>query len=187
MNKLYKAAFEYANKGIKIVPVAPKGKRAFKTEDFHTPTVSLDIIKEWWDYCPVANIGVPTSLKYNGLIIIDVDIKNGIDGYASLNRILQENNLKIPQTSIVKTGSGGMHYYYRNINKIMVNSSNGTKLGIDIRADRAHVVAPPSVHKSGNTYEWMTGNIDSIANATEDVIKLVEIVNAENKKEYDEI
>ena len=47
-----------------------------------------------------------------------------------------------------------------------IRNSVNKKLDIDIRADGGYVAAPPSIHGSGNQYQWVEGNsIDDIAPA----------------------
>ena len=47
--------------------------------------------------------------------------------------------------------------------------------GVDIRAEGAHVVAPPSIHTNGNSYEWILKSIDEIADANEDVYQFLQL------------
>ena len=45
------------------------------------------------------------------------------------------------------TGSGGRQLFYRASRRVR-NSANG-ELGVDVRGDGGFVVAPPSIHPSG--------------------------------------
>jgi hypothetical protein len=114
---------------------------------------------------------------------IDIDVKNRVNGVEKIKQIIKDNNLLLPDTAVAKSGSGGFHCYYRNTRETTVDSSDGRKLGIDIRAEKAYIILPPSIHFSGKQYSWYIGNIDSIANANNDVYKLVDIVNELNNKE----
>ncbi len=58
-----------------------------------------------------------------------------------------------PTAFIAKTGGGGFHLYYRFPKSGDYRNSTGTD-GIDVRAEGGYVVAPPSRHRSGNSYEW---------------------------------
>ncbi|BCJ75195.1 hypothetical protein CS0771_47390 [Catellatospora sp. IY07-71] len=53
-----------------------------------------------------------------------------------------------PPTRYVRTGSGGLHLYYRHPGGISVPCDQGMRLGpgIDVKADGGYVVAPPSRH-----------------------------------------
>ena len=111
-------------------------------------------------------------------------IKNGINGVESIIKIIESNGLKLPSTSVVRSGSGGYHCYYRNVKDSTVSSSNGKRLGIDIRSESAYVVLPPSVHHNGTQYQWIIGDVQSISNANDDVYRLVDIVNRINNEKY---
>jgi hypothetical protein len=55
----------------------------------------------------------------------------------------------------VKTGSGGQHFYFKYPIHTIKNRTNLFQ-GIDVKSDGGYVVAPPSLHASGNNYEWTT-------------------------------
>lgn len=177
------SAKEYVSKGVVIVPLKPRSKYNFSIKDFRKTIRSVEAAEHMWGLCAKANISAPTSRKYNNWIIIDIDVKNGINGIEKIREIIKENNLSLPNTAVSKSGSGGFHCYYRNVKDSTIASSDGKKLGIDIRAEKAYIILPPSVHFSGNRYSWFIGNVDGIENANEDVYKLVEIVNELNNKE----
>jgi len=60
------------------------------------------------------------------------------------------------------TGSGGFHLFFQYPNEEMRNLINLLP-GIDIRAEGGYIVAPPSLHVSGKSYEWKgKENNDSI-------------------------
>ena len=177
------SAKEYVGKGVVIVPLKPRSKYNFSITSFRKPVRSVEEAERRWELCVKANISAPTSQKYNNWIIIDIDVKNGVNGVEKVNQIIKDNNLSLPDTAVSKSGSGGFHCYYRNTRETTVASSDGRSLGIDIRAEKAYIILPPSVHFSGKQYSWYYGNIDSIADANNDVYKLVDIVNELNNKE----
>jgi hypothetical protein len=53
-------------------------------------------------------IGVPTG-RASGLVVVDVDVKNGAQGDAWL----QENAEALPETRTHRTQSGGLHLVFR--------------------------------------------------------------------------
>ncbi len=62
----------------------------------------------------------------------------------------------MPWTPTARTGGGGKHLYFalRAGNEIR----NAVKIGgkpIDTRGSGGYVLAPPSLHASGNQYEWV--------------------------------
>lgn len=126
-----------------------------KHELIHIPTNGKVALTKWKDISssvPIRNgnnVAILTGER-NRITVIDIDIKN--DGLKKWNELIKENgDITTPK---VKTGSGGFHYYFR-YNANIKTTSNVQNYGIDIRNDKAYVVAPPSVHSTGNTYKWI--------------------------------
>ncbi|WP_139905476.1 DUF927 domain-containing protein [Clostridium thermarum] len=116
-------------------------------------TSEEEIIAEFKKH-PNANIGFATGDNY---FVLDVDIEHG--GYESLKEYGE-----LRKTLSVRTGSGGSHHYYLIPKGVTIPNKVGILKGVDIRANGGLVVAPGSIHKSGNYYEW----IDDIEMATPD-------------------
>lgn len=173
--ELLEAALSYASQGIEVVPLWPKGKVPL---DFcnHSPTTDAEIIKRWWKICPTANIGIPTGTAHNSLIVLDLDVSCGINGEKTLTSICQKNSIHLPDTSIVRTGSNGFHLYFKNSQRIIVRGGKNLAPGVDVRAEGAHIVAPPSIHKNGNQYYWLRGGIDRLTPADGNLYKLLHIL-----------
>lgn len=109
-------------------------------------------ILEWWTRWPNANVAIATGPS--GLLVLDVDPKNG--GEDGLKQLLRKEGEGILATLRVKTGSGGLHAYYKR--SLPLRNSAGTLgPGLDTRGEGGFVVAPPSQHYSGNEYTWAQG------------------------------
>jgi KaiC/GvpD/RAD55 family RecA-like ATPase len=97
------------------------------------------------------NIAVITG-RVSGLVVIDFDGKVD-DPVAFLT------GASLPASCpIAVTGGGGFHCYYRHPggtvhNGVRLAEIDGIK--IDVRGDGGYVVAPPSMHGSGNRYYWL--------------------------------
>jgi len=77
------------------------------------------------------------------------------NGYPELDKLLSEHGVEMPQTWIVRTGGGGLHYYFALPAGVTIPGTAGLRPYIDVRGDRGQVVAPPSVHpETGVEYEW---------------------------------
>lgn len=83
--------------------------------------------------------------------VLDVD---GPEGIADLGRLVTENGA-IPKTPTAETGSGGKHYYFCHDPRVKKNRSKIGGCSIDCKTTGGGVVAPPSRHVSGNSYQWM--------------------------------
>lgn len=86
------------------------------------------------------------------LFVVDVDVKPGKNGLESLTALVKRIG-RLPPTRTVRTGSGGLHLYYRRPAGVRVPNSVG-KLGpgIDVRGDGGYVIGPGARHVSGQLY-----------------------------------
>ena len=120
-------------------------------------------IKRWWETWPQANIGVCTG-RESGLVVLDIDPRH--DGNNSLEQLVSRNG-KLPETLESLTGGGGKHIFFSHPGKeFQIKNSAGLAglPGLDIRGDGGYIVAPPSLHSSGKSYEWeMSSELDQIS------------------------
>ncbi|MDR8394452.1 phage/plasmid primase, P4 family [Aliifodinibius sp. S!AR15-10] len=111
-------------------------------------------IRQWWRRWPDANIGIACG-KDSNLVVLDMDPRHG--GEQALDE-LEDKIGVFTQTTTVSTGGGGSHFYFRYPGeKQMKNSVGVLGEGLDIRTDGGLVVAPGSLHQSGNYYNWLIG------------------------------
>jgi putative DNA primase/helicase len=122
----------------------PHGKYA--PHGLKDATTNGNIITGWFNNGPV-NLGIRTGAE-SGLIVLDVDPDHG--GNESLKRLGV-----LPKTPRVRTGGGGEHDFFRHPGGNIRNSAGTLGPGLDIRANGGYVVAPPSLHASGNEYVWL--------------------------------
>lgn len=122
------------------------GKRPLVRGGFHSFTTDRNQIDVWWRKWPNANVGARPN---PGVLVIDIDPRNGgLDTWRSIvaGRV-------IPQTSVTKTGGGGLHYWFTYDHSKPVRSTAGG--GIDIKTDKGYLVMPASVHPTTHkVYEW---------------------------------
>lgn len=114
-------------------------------------TTNRSEIESWLQKWPHTNIGFVTG-KPSQLVVVDIDAGKG--GFESLAE-LEAQYGKLPPTLTVKTGGGGRHFYFSYPpDTLITNSASKLGPGIDIRANGGCIVAPPSLHHSGNHYLW---------------------------------
>lgn len=108
------------------------------------------IINAWWQRWPDANIGIATGRR-SGIIVVDLDTrKNGLGNWADM---LDIKGAAATLTSI--TGSGGQHWIFKApADVLLANSAGKLAAGIDTRGEGGYIVAPPSLHATGNRYSW---------------------------------
>ena len=156
------AALAYARRGWPVIPLhspSPGGCTCLagplcKSPAKHPRTVhgikdaSTDetTVRSWWRCWPDANVGIITGPS-SGLLAIDVDPRHG--GDQSIAR------LDCPATVENLTGGGGKHLvftYPRDSHQH--GCSVGILPGVDVRGMGGVIVAPPSMHASGQAYSW---------------------------------
>lgn len=164
------AAIEYAKRGFRVFPLHSVRDGVCTCQDWRdkndkgpcpTPgkhprfrnwqeraTCDLLAIEEFWWNHKGSNVGIATGAG-SGVFVLDVDPKNG--GQESIEALVMKHG-RI-DTLQALTGSRGKHFYFAHPGKPV---RNGVELlpGLDIRGDGGLVVAPPSIHVSGNRYEW---------------------------------
>ena len=141
-------ALAMAEDGYPIFPCNPQNKQPLIKGGFKNATTDEKTIQRWWDKNPNAHIGLPTG-AVSGLVVLDVDNKNGVSGSDSLAE-LEELYGELPETVRVKTRTGGYHYYFQHPGIDIKNSASKLGAGLDIRGDGGYVISPPS---EGYSYE----------------------------------
>ena len=138
-------ALQFADRGWQIIPVLNGTKRPLLRGWPTTASSQPDQIHEWWDRWPEASVGVLAGSR-SGLAILDVEAEY-IEGFTSSH--------DVPETLRVISGGGGVHYYFSHEESFRKRSLPG--IG-DLQGDGSYVVAPPSLHDSGNLYEFAPGH-----------------------------
>jgi len=167
-------ALTYLERGFSVIPLhSPReggcscGRADCNAVGKH-PRIRWDIYKErratreeledWWSRWPDANIGIVTGVV-SGLAVLDQDGPTA--------------GQSVPRTPAVRTGGGGIHYYFRHpghrVKGIVRLATN-----LDIRGDGNQVVAAPSLHTSGRTYQWLVGLDEPLADLPEWIIEALE-------------
>lgn len=140
-------ALACVEQGWAVFPLVPNTKRPLTPNGFKDASKSVFAVRKWWTEHPDANIGLATG-EASGLIVIDVDVKNGAKGRESLGQIKG-----LPPTLTVATPSGGWHLYYV-YPPGGLRSKNGLLPGIDLKADGGYVVAAGSMIDN-NPYNYI--------------------------------
>lgn len=155
MASLLADALAYAENGYAVIPVGRNKIPLINDWPNQAATDTRQIIS-WWSLWPDANIGIVCGEKSGGLIVADVDIKNGKHGDEALQQF-QAMNGDFPSTVMCRTGSGGLHYYFKDPEHFAGKYKNDVEVipGVDIRTDGGFVVVPPSVNAEGHAYTWV--------------------------------
>ena len=151
-NELMAAALEYARRGWAVFPLRPGRKEPATGHGFKDATTDEKQIREWWKRSPASNIGIATGPASGGLLVIDLDDKNGKNGPEELQKWEKEHD-PLPATLRARTASGAGEHLYFTYSGMDLRSPQDIRPGIDLRAAGAYVVAPPSIYR-GNCYTW---------------------------------
>jgi Bifunctional DNA primase/polymerase, N-terminal len=147
------AALSYAAKGWRVFPCLPSGKQPLTLHGLKEATTDPEQIRAWWRKWPDANVAIATGAA-SGVFVVDLDYDH--DGLDSLVQ-LEAGKPKGLVTLECATGGGGSHLYFTwPLGFEIRNSAGKLGKGIDIRGEGGYVVAPPSLHKSGQRYQWCT-------------------------------
>jgi Bifunctional DNA primase/polymerase, N-terminal len=168
MNPLLDAALGYAARGIPVYPVhwprptpggaslacsCPRGpacdrpaKHPLVRHGVKEATTDPDRIGRWWHRWPQANVGLATGIMFDAL---DID---GPAGLAALHQLQQAVDLPLAGP-LVATGGGGWHHWF--IPTGLGNRPPRDLTEVDWRGRGGCVLAPPSRHISGRTYQWV--------------------------------
>jgi hypothetical protein len=146
------AALELAARGIYVFPLLANGKTPVTLHGHQDATTDAKRIEEMWQRCQDANIGIATGASK--LVVIDIDVKNGINGWKAFDDCLQRLGELPGPTRMASTPSGGAHLYFRAPDGAEIRNSAGRLgPGLDIRAHGGYVVCAPSV-VDGKRYRW---------------------------------
>jgi hypothetical protein len=100
------------------------------------------VLRQWWGMWPNANIGIVCG-RVSGLVVVDIDPRNGG---------ARPNGC--PPTLEAQTGGGGQHLLYAWPSDSDGRWPKAIAPGVDLKADGGYIVAPPSLHASGQRYAW---------------------------------
>lgn len=147
------AALGYVRRGWRVFPLSP-GQKVPRAGSKGVLDASADEgqVVSWWERDPEANIGIACGMGSN-LFVVDVDPRHGGDRTIAE---LQERNGRLPSTVLVRTGGGGIQVYFSCLPGLRSGAGRLGE-GVDHRGEGGYVVAPPSLHPSGDRYEFYEG------------------------------
>lgn len=137
MNKTLEHALSYIAEGWYILPLKERDKIPyfpFAPQGYKSASNDPNDAIRWWGKEPNLNIGI--SCAISGLVVFDVDERSGGTPQG------------LAPTLTIRTGNG-FHFYYQA--KEGATYPGKYRQGVDIKFN-GYVVAPPSIHPSGQIY-----------------------------------
>ena len=133
-----------------VFPVEVRGKKPVTAHGFQDATNAPDAVAAMWtrEY----NIGLDCGRS--NVAVIDLDGPEGLAAWDKLQATIA------PRLCMVQyTGGGGAHLIYRQPSVAEVrNTASKIAPQIDTRGAGGYILLAPSIHPSGNAYQW---HIDS--------------------------
>lgn len=138
-------AMIYLGMDFSVIPIAKNKIPLTSWEPYQKRKPTEEKIREWFITNP--NIAIVTG-EISGLTVVDIDPRNG-----GTNDFLKD--IKTPYS---QTGGGGFHYYFKYLGGSTCRT--GIRPGVDIKSTGGYVLAPPSLHSSGDRYKWIVDPLD---------------------------
>ncbi len=142
---MLETALKYERMGLGILPIQRNKKPYVAWEKYQKERADVELIKEWWEKYPNANVGIVTG-DISGIDVIDIDSQEGMD---NIEKLLPDSLI----TPIAKTPGGGWHYYHRS------TKGMGNAVGFvdhcDFRGTGGYIIAAPSVGENEKPYAWL--------------------------------
>lgn len=140
---------DYGRFGWSVVPVEPRGERSVVSwQIYRHRQPELTEIGDWFNRWPGANLAIVTGV-ISALVVLVIDPRRG--GKSSLARLEQQQG-PLPET--VEAVLGDARQLYFSHPGGIVSERLDLAPGIDLHGDGGYLVAPPSVHASGESYRW---------------------------------
>lgn len=147
----------WTHMGWHIFPIKPGGKEPITKRGVKDASPLVSDIRKWAKKYPRANWAV--ACGPSGLVVVDID---SVDTFKELP-------VHFPATLSARTGSGGIHLYYKQPEGVELRPTvgrlpgYGKVEGVDLRAGASYVLVPPS--ETTGPYKWL--NNHEVAEAPE--------------------
>lgn len=149
-------ALSYLRLGWAVFPLETRTKKPHprlipgrKWGTFRAKRASEDQVRQWWTQDAQAGIGLVLG-QVSNVVCLDFDGERA-------EQLARDSSLTIPSTTCSRTGGGGLHFLFRCAEKLGATTTllKGDGCHVEFRAEASYAVSPPSMHPSGNGYEWL--------------------------------
>jgi hypothetical protein len=139
------AALGYAASGWHIFPTTPN-KRPYFEGWQKLATSDPEQLRYWWQVYPNAD---PALKIYHPLVVVDLDIKNGVDALGLFAQLAGVDPLSL-NTPMARSASGGLHLFFVSEAPLR-NWIGRVGPGFDLKVKGGYVVLPTD----GNGRRWL--------------------------------
>lgn len=137
-----------------------RAKSPYIKDWWNQATTDANVIRGWWARWPRAMIGLATGER-SGVFVLDSDRPHGEETVETLSVLYGD----LPQTLTVKSGSGGVHRYFKwpTDGRIVRSREGHLGVNLDVRGHGGGIMLPGSIHPSGFAYEYIGNPEEPIA------------------------
>lgn len=164
----------YVRQGLSVVPKMTDKRTTVEWKPYQERIPTDSELVEWfggklWEEVGLACVtGAVSGLRENyGLIVMDFDNMAFWEPWCQLTEDMHDRLV------ISKSGSGKRHVWFRapgsaNGRRLYAayypqdNSPTGRSIAIEVSREGTTITLPPSIHPSGNRYEWIQGKSSTI-------------------------
>ena len=151
-------ALSYLGEGLSLLPIHPKAKNPkIPWEEFQKRRPTKEEIRKWFSE-DEAGIGIVCGDVSNGFLVLEFDEQN----WDEIAVLFEEAFPRIAyETRRVETGGGRLHLWIRcreipkDLTRIEWRFPELGDAAVELRANGHYVVAPPSIHPSGERYRFL--------------------------------
>lgn len=160
-------ALLYRELGLQAVPAMSPGRdpsKAWKRpairdwKQHQNELASDEQAAEWFPPEYAGNIGAITGACSGNVFVVDLDLQKGPEAglwWSEMDH-MQERAGEL-ETVSQRTGGGGQQLFYRAPDGWIPPTGKNVELNVDIRGQGGFVMIAPSMHESGQRYEWLEG------------------------------
>jgi hypothetical protein len=142
--------------GFSLIPIEPRGKRPIGPwQQYQTERRSWEEVAELHEQYEENGQTLNWAIvcgKVSSLAVVDIDPRNGGDLAKIQDYLGCRTDNPEGRTMYVQTGGGGVHIYFSLHERDDLTSVPNWRPGVDLCAEKHYVIAPGSIHPSGEPY-----------------------------------
>lgn len=146
MDNRLREALRLVELGLAVHLLHPRSKEPIAEKWQAAPALDAELLKLL--YRPGMEIGIHTGCVPGAavpVVVLDLDTPEAVELARS----------RFPLSPVRAKTRRGEHWYFRHPGLTVHTRHKPERLALDVQADGAHVVCPPSVHASGFVYAWI--------------------------------
>jgi hypothetical protein len=148
-DKLHELIERYRSEGLSFIPIPYKSKvPVIEWKQFQQTRPDDAQVKAWFNGY-YTNLAVICGVVSGGLVVLDFDSEEGFEKFFAVSSAKIDMDI-FDFTRISKTARG-YHVWIKVIEQVR----NQKYPALDVKSDGSYIIAPPSVHPDGATYELL--------------------------------